>query len=211
MPSRQRRISLAQVRRGSERIRILLSRATTSEMVEAGQWYNNWRLQCEELADALSCSVATACAMTAVLSAGVSFNVLKKWAQARFVGAPGSERQRRQLDALYRGGSPLGVLRGLKVRAFYLSTVFPEHKTDWGICVDRHVARAVLPEPRWADTLHKLPRATTKLAQASIARFADEYLPSWSYPSVQALVWIVQRRLVPRWSSPRRRGRRHKE
>jgi hypothetical protein len=94
------------------------------------------------------------------------------------------------------GESPLGVLGGLKVRAFYRCIM----GDDSAVCVDGH-AYAIWAGERIATT--KTPKISSKLYDAIAADFirAADTINSimgvnYSPAQVQAITWLAYRRLV---------------
>lgn len=171
--------------------------STPSQKMHGHGWYQSAHTVAYMMAHTTGISMEQACGVIAALSPACPWerNILDAWAlckgndsHAFTTYGPNIEKGRRILA----GESPLDVLGGNKVRAFYSLLLNPADSTT--VCVDRHAVKACTRRFWWGD---KEPQ---QFLRSQYGRCANAYrhvaavcgvLPH----QVQATCWIVQRGL----------------
>mgnify|MGYP000101820704 CR=1 FL=1 len=177
----------------------LFRTATPEQIADGLSWYADAHDFATKLAERYNVPVHVAAGVIAAVSPLNSWGANKKLAR-RILAAGGltSGYMRDGLNKATRilaGGSPLDVLSGDKVRAFYQSIV-AAGKSD-AVCIDRH-AWSLAVNHRYVDgTIPNLKGKRYALAVAAYQRAAvilsAEYGIPISPAQVQSVTWVLWR------------------
>lgn len=194
-------------RKALHQIRKVLAEATEEEYCEGKEWYSQANQFCATLAGEYGVSLDSAAAVTAVLSPGIQWPVNKNAANSLLlafrmggddalqgVTTAAYNQNQRKASRIVRGECPQEIVRGPKVTQFWNDMKEPE--TDWdaptidghvySICSGRKIPIGEAPEIRVSERA-AIIRAFRKVA-------ADNGL---LVKQVQAIVWVVWKRLHP--------------
>lgn len=162
--------------------------ATSDDTRIAGElWYQVAREECETLAAEFNLSIVQACGIVAALSPNLRWDRNIRAARAIMTGHnseayPANEYKARRIMS---GESPLDVLGGLKVRAFYSNIL--NGGMDTVVTIDGHAFNAAYGLAQPVKHANVTPRQNVTLQRAY--RVAAR-MRGITGPAMQATVWV---------------------
>lgn len=177
----------------TRRIVALYDGASEDDRNSGELWYQVANSDCVAIAAEFNLSVDQACGVVAALSPNLRWDRNIKAARAVLAGGtseayPANEFKARRIQA---GETPLDVLGGLKVRAFYGNLLSGGY--DTGVTVDGHAFNAAHGLVQPVKAARVTPREHSRVSRAYRAAAR---LRGTTAPAMQATVWIVWRELV---------------
>lgn len=168
--------------------------STDAATRDAGElWYQIARDDCQALADEFGLSLDSACGVVAALSPNLRWDRNIRAARNVLSGGtseayPANEFKARRIQA---GESPLDVLGGLKVRAFYSNLASGGY--DTAVTIDGHTFNAAygLVQPVKRATITPRQHRALSTAYRTAARVRGV-----TPPAMQATVWVAWRERV---------------
>ncbi len=179
-----------------ENLRVTFDEASSAEVVDGAQWYPNAQREAQRIASNFHITIEQACGIIAAISPGMNWdeNIPQAWEfclNGSLSFLPYGHLNEVKAKRIRNGESPLDVLGGPKVTAFYAALLHPAGNTK--AVVDRHIINAWHGYRLTGDEQKKIMDSKRIMAeiQADIEYLAAEYdIPVHAY---QAILWVVAR------------------